>query len=263
MYCFFVLQIKRGVVVPSATGVPPPPPIGGIPPPPPIGGGGIPPPPPLGGIPAPPPLGGIPAPPPLGGVPAPPPLGGVPAPPPIGGVPPPPPLGGVPPPPPIGGMPPPPPIGGGPPPPPPIGGAPPPPPIGGAPPPPGIPGAPPPPGLGGFGFSQPKPKGPQKKVYKPETAMKRLNWNKLKDNAIKDKSIWLSVNEEKFESQDLFTRLMATFGQKKTAKKAVVVEETKPQKKLELKVLDGKSAQNLCELSSVFTRTPNFLVFHF
>uniref|UniRef100_H2XZX4 FH2 domain-containing protein n=1 Tax=Ciona intestinalis TaxID=7719 RepID=H2XZX4_CIOIN len=74
--------------------------------------------------------------------------------------------------------------------------------------------------------------------------MKRMNWNQMKSNAIQEKSFWVSAKEEIFESPDLFTRLMATFGQKKVTKKAVEVE--KPQKKVkELKVLDSKSAQNL------------------
>uniref|UniRef100_H2Z892 FH2 domain-containing protein n=1 Tax=Ciona savignyi TaxID=51511 RepID=H2Z892_CIOSA len=84
----------------------------------------------------------------------------------------------------------------------------------------------------------------EKKAFKPETAMKRMNWNAIKVQTIKEKSFWVTAKEEKFESPDLFTRLMATFGQKKIAKKAVEAE--KPQKKQkELKVLDSKSAQNL------------------
>lgn len=176
-------------------------------------------------------------------IPPPPPVPGVPAPPPP---PPPPPLpGGAPPPP-----PPPPPVPGipAPPPPPSIPGAPPPPP-----PPPGVPpapGAPPPPGAppAPFMAGPPKPNLPggmsEKKKYKPETIMKRLNWNKLAVGKIKDNSFWVKANEEKYENPDLFTRLMAAFGQKKIVKKEKT--ENKPQKKVkELKILDGKAAQNL------------------
>ena len=191
---------------------------------------GVPPPPPMGGVPPPPPMGGVPPPPPMGGVPPPPPMGGVPPPPPMGGVPPPPPMGGVPPPPPMGGVPPPPPMGGVPPPPPPMGGVP--------PPPMGMPIMMAPALPGGM---------KEKKTFKPETTMKRLNWNQLKAPVINEDSFWVKAEDEKFESQDLFTRLMASFGQKKITKK-VNTNAEKPQKKVkELKVLDSKGAQNLCE----------------
>nr|CAB3237999.1 protein diaphanous homolog 2-like [Phallusia mammillata] len=116
--------------------------------------------------------------------------------------------------------------------------------MGGVPPP---PGGPPPPPM----FAPSAPKGPTlpagmtaKKTFKPETTMKRLNWQQLKPTVIKEESFWAKAQEDKFESSDLFTRLMATFGQKKITKKTTEVE--KPQKKTkELKVLDGKSAQNL------------------
>lgn len=89
---------------------------------------------------------------------------GPPPPPPLpGGGPPPPP----PPPPPLGVPPPPPPLPGGIPPPPPLfGGPPPPPPLGGIPPPPGAPIDLP------YGMKQ-------KKIYKPEVSMKRINWSKV------------------------------------------------------------------------------------
>ena len=114
------------------------------------------------------------------------------------------------------------------------------------PPPPG--GAiPPPRGVPSFGSALP-PGMKKKKSFQPDTMMKRLNWNQIKVNMIQEKSLWIGVDEEKFENQDLFTRLMATFGQKKTGKKLKNVEIDKPQKKVkDLKVLDSKSAQNLCE----------------
>jgi len=169
----------------------------------------IPPPPPIGGIPPPPPIGGIPPPPPVGGIPPPPPVGGIPPPPPVGGIPPPPPVGGIPPPPPAFGVP------------------------------------PPPPAAGGKGFlGGLLNKGPKRKDYKPDIVMKKLNWGQLKANDLNDKSIWNHFNEDQFENVDLLTRLGATFGQKKNIKKTVVQE--KPQKKQkELRVLDGKAAQNL------------------
>ncbi|KAK4810057.1 hypothetical protein QYF61_007221 [Mycteria americana] len=223
--------------LPSENAPPPPPPPlpGGAipPPPPPLPGGAIPPPPPPpplpGGAmpPPPPPLpgGAIPPPPP-----PPPPLpgGAIPPPPPPlpGGAAPPPP----PPPPPLPGgavPPPPPPLPGGavPPPPPPLpGGAvpPPPPPLpgGAAPPPPPPPfgGPPMPPGLGGVPFA-PFPVIPalphgmkEKKKYKLEVAMKRINWSKIQPQEIAENSFWVKAEEDKFENPELFAKLALTFG---------------------------------------------------
>ncbi|XP_065499144.1 protein diaphanous homolog 2 isoform X2 [Caloenas nicobarica] len=232
-------------------------PGGAIPPPPPLPSGAIPPPPPLPSGAAPPlPLsaGVIPPPPPL-----PPSLPGGAAPPPP---PPPPPLpGGAAPPPP----PPPPPLPGGaaPPPPPPLpGGAvpPPPPPLpGGAvppPPPPPFGGPPMPPPLGGIPFA-PFPVIPalphgmkEKKKYKLEVAMKRINWSKIEPQEIAENSFWVKAEEDKFENPELFAKLAVTFGTQMKAKKAVEESEEKktvqPKKKVkELRILDGKTAQNL------------------
>uniref|UniRef100_A0A8C5JCB8 Protein diaphanous homolog 2 n=1 Tax=Junco hyemalis TaxID=40217 RepID=A0A8C5JCB8_JUNHY len=239
--------------LPGAGAIPPPPPLPGgvtIPPPPPLPGGvTIPPPPPLPGgaaIPPPPPLPGgaaIPPPPPLPGAslpPPPPPLPGaaIPAPPPLPGVPPPPPLpgGAVPPPPPLPG-------GAGPPPPPPLPG-------GAIPPPPPFGGPPMPPPLGGAPFA-PFPMVPalphgmkEKKKYKLEVSMKRINWSKV------CQSFWVKAEEDKFEDPELFAKLALTFGTQMKAKKPVEESEEKKaaqsKKKIkELRVLDGKSAQNL------------------
>jgi len=224
-------KVAKGVVIGTAVSSVTAPPAG-IPPPPSIPG--IPPPPPLAGIPPPPPIPGIP-PPPAIGIPPPPPIAGIPPPPPIGIPPPPSLVGGIPPPPPIGGIPPPPPLVGGIPPPPGIPRAP------GVPPPPGVPRAP-----GIFGGLM-GPKGPKRKDYKPEISMKKLNWNQVKAKDISDESIWHSFKEDEFETADLLARLGATFGQKKgKSRKVEQQKEEKPQKKQkELKVLDGKAAQNL------------------
>ncbi|KAM6253567.1 protein diaphanous homolog 2 [Porphyrio hochstetteri] len=262
--------------------IPPPPPLpGGVIPPPPLSDGPAPPPPPPplpgGVIPPAPPLppsqiGGAvpPPPPPLPGAvvpPPPPPLPGatVPPPPPLlpGAVVPPPP----PPPPPLPGgavPPPPPPLPGGavPPPPPPLpGGAvpPPPPPLpGGAvpPPPPPFGGPPMPPPLGGVPFAPfmvipALPHGmKEKKKYKLEVAMKRINWSKIEPQEIGENSFWVKAEENKFENPELFAKLALTFGTQMKAKKPVEESEEKKaaqsKKKIkELRVLDGKSAQNL------------------
>uniref|UniRef100_A0A8C3EGI4 Protein diaphanous homolog 2 n=1 Tax=Corvus moneduloides TaxID=1196302 RepID=A0A8C3EGI4_CORMO len=253
--------------------IPPPPPLPGgatIPPPPPLPGGAtIPPPPPLPGgttIPPPPPLPGgavIPPPPPLPGAaslpPPPPPLpgGAIPPPPPLPGVPPPPPLPGAagpPPPPPLpgaAGPPPPPPLpgGAGPPPPPPLpgGAVPPPPPFGGPPMPPPLGGAP----FAPFMVMPALPHGmKEKKKYKLEVSMKRINWSKIEPQEIGENSFWVKAEEDKFEDPELFAKLALTFGTQMKAKKPVEESEEKKaaqsKKKIkELRVLDGKSAQNL------------------
>ncbi|KAL1766820.1 diaphanous-like 2 isoform X2, partial [Sigmodon hispidus] len=145
--------------------------------------------------------------------------------------PPPPPLPGVvpPPPPPLPGIPPPPP------PPPLIGGPPPPPPPGGIP----VP------------LKIELPYGMQeKKVYRPEVSMKRINWSKIEPKELSENCFWLKVKEEKFENPDLFAKLALTFAsQMKGQRNADTAEENKsgpPKKKVkELRILDPKTAQNL------------------
>ncbi|XP_072256771.1 protein diaphanous homolog 1 [Pyxicephalus adspersus] len=225
---------------PVSGGAPPPPP----PPPPPFMGSGAPPPPP------PPPFPGqigmpgmVPPPPP------PPPLPGAipPPPPPMPGA------GGVPPPPPFPGAPPPPPLPGGPglpPPPPPFPGGP-----GVPPPPPGIPGGPPPPpGFAGWGVPA-VPVLPYgllpKKDYKPEVQLKRPNWSKITPKDLSEKAFWTQAKEDRFEKDELFAKITLAFSSQtksSKAKKDQDVEDKKsaPKKKVkELKVLDGKIAQNL------------------
>ncbi|XP_067852142.1 protein diaphanous homolog 1-like [Heptranchias perlo] len=248
--------------LPGQPGVPPPPPLPGqvgVPPPPPLPGQvGVPPPPPLPGqvgVPPPPPLPGqvgVPPPPPLPGqvgVPPPPPLPGqvgVPPPPPLPGqvgVPPPPPLPGqvgVPPPPPLPGQ----------------AGMPPPPP-----PPPGFPGMPPPPpGLFGVPFPPAAPVLPfglvPKKEYKPEVQLKRPNWPKLGPKDLTEKCFWVKVKEDKYETKELFAKLTVSFSaQTKTKKEQQDMDDrktTQKKKVKELKVLDGKTAQNLSILLGSF-----------
>lgn len=165
----------------------------------------------------------------------------------------------------IAGPPPPPPLPGAgpcpPPPPPPLPGAaspPPPPPL------PGIPGVPPPPPLFGGPLAPPPLAGippppaafalpygmKQKKLYRPEVSMKRINWSKIEPRELSESCFWLKVKEEKFENPDLFAKLSLTFAsQNKVPKNGAAAEENKcgPVKKKvkELRVLDAKTAQNL------------------
>ncbi|XP_069896199.1 protein diaphanous homolog 2 isoform X1 [Dipodomys merriami] len=139
--------------------------------------------------------------------------------------------------------PPPPPLpGSGPPPPPGMLGIPPPPPLFGGPPPP-----PPPPG----GVSMSLPYGmKQKKIYKPEVSMKRINWSKIEPKDLSENCVWLKVKEEKFENPDLFAKLALNFATNiKVSKSAEASEEKKAvpikKKMKELRILDTKTAQNL------------------
>uniref|UniRef100_A0A8C1J1E5 Diaphanous-related formin 3 n=1 Tax=Cyprinus carpio TaxID=7962 RepID=A0A8C1J1E5_CYPCA len=135
---------------------------------------------------------------------------------------------------------------------PPVPGAPAPPPPPPPPLPPGcasMPGMPPPPPLGldaltsstlqlilPFGL---KPK----KEFKPETSIKRLNWSKISPQEMSENCFWVIAKEDRYENEDLLTRLAITFStqradedlEKKSIKKRVK----------ELKVLDPKIAQNL------------------
>jgi hypothetical protein len=130
--------------------------------------------------------------------------GGPPPPPP----PPPPPFfattGGPPPPPP---PPPPPFMGGGPPPPPP-----PPPFMGGGPPPP-----PPPPG--GMMFTPVVKALPfgmkEKRKYKVDAPLKRINWEKVKVPELKENAFWVHADEQKYANDDLFQILIDNFSTKK------------------------------------------------
>ncbi|KAM9181151.1 protein diaphanous homolog 2 [Dugong dugon] len=166
-------------------------------------------------------------------------------------VPPPPPLLSVGPPPP----PPPPPLplaGGNPPPPPPpppligMNGIPPPPLLAGPPLPPPLGGVPPPPGAPldlPFGMKQ-------KKIYKPEVSMKRINWSKIEPRELSENCFWLKVKEDKFENPDLFAKLALNFATQIKVQKNVEASEGKkitPAKKRvkELRILDPKTAQNL------------------
>ncbi|XP_045146508.1 protein diaphanous homolog 2 isoform X2 [Echinops telfairi] len=153
-----------------------------------------------------------------------------------------------------------------PPPPPPLPGAgppppPPPPPLPSAgvsgvppPPPPLFMGPPLPPPLGGVPLP---PGGPidlpygmkQKKIYKPEVSMKRINWSKVEPRELSENCFWLKVKEDKFENPDLFAQLALNFATQKKAPKNVDASEEKktgpPKKKKELRIIDPKTAQNL------------------
>ncbi|KAM6336235.1 inverted formin-2 [Podargus strigoides] len=203
--------------------------------------------------------------PPLPGVPPPPPplpgMAGVPPPPPplpgMAGVPPPPPplpgMAGVPPPPPplpgMGGMPPPPPplpgMAGMPPPPPPLPG------MGGIPPPPPLL-----PGMAGdhieavvaSQFSCPLGSGrpPRKTVKTPTLRMKKLNWQKLPSNVVREShSMWASVSsssEETIEPNYTSIEQLFCFPQPTPKEKTATPVKAEPK---EITFLDSKKSLNL------------------
>ncbi|XP_011299550.1 protein diaphanous isoform X4 [Fopius arisanus] len=189
-------------------GAPPPPPMPGMvgPPPPPMPGMGVPPPPPMPGM-------GGPPPPPMPGMAGPPP-------PPMPGM-------GVPPPPPMLGM--------------------------GGPPPPPIPGMGPPPPPGGFrsplaGAVQVLPHGLKpKKKWEVDGPLKRANWKAILPQKLSEKSFWVKVQEDKLASPDILNGLAQKFSSKPAGRKIddVVDKSTTSKKVKDLKVLDGKAAQNI------------------
>ncbi|KAK1904057.1 Protein diaphanous like 2, partial [Dissostichus eleginoides] len=81
------------------------------------------------------------------------------------------------------------------------------------------PGPPPPPPLPGGGPPPPPslpviklPYGLEaKKIYKPETVMKRVNWTKIVPQEMAENCFWIKVKEEKFENPDLFAQLSQCF----------------------------------------------------
>ncbi|XP_059482585.1 protein diaphanous isoform X2 [Neocloeon triangulifer] len=162
--------------------------------------------------------------------------------------------GGPPPPPLMPGMPPPPPGMMGPPPPPMPGMGPRPPPMPGMggppmpPPPPGM-GPPPPPGM-----AMGPPRAPDVLPYglKPKRKwdvggpLKRANWKAIVPQKMSEKAFWIQVREEKLASPDILEGLAQKFSSKPISKKSDDNIEKQPNKKIkDLKVLDGKAAQNL------------------
>ncbi|XP_050810064.1 inverted formin-2 isoform X16 [Gopherus flavomarginatus] len=177
--------------------------------------------------------------------------------------PPPPPLPGMAavsaprPPPPLPGMPPPPPplpgMGGVPPPPPPLPG------LGGVPPPPpplpGLGGVPPPPLPEGnveevvvahvdyaLGYARPFPR----KVKTPTLRMKKLNWQKLPSNVVREsRSMWASVSsgsDETIEPDYMSIEQLFCFPQTKPKEKAATPVKVEPK---EITFLDSKKSLNL------------------
>merc|ERR1712159_909714 len=106
---------------------------------------------------------------------------------------------------------------------------------------------PPPPG----GFAQRPGQLPQKKKYNPSKQTKRLNWNTIHAMKVKQNTFWAKAREDVFERGD-YLELVSDLFASKPAKSMGASSATdgggaaeKPKKGTELKVLDGKTAQNL------------------
>lgn len=115
-------------------------------------------------------------------------------------------------------------------------------------------GVPPPPPMGVWVAAAPPPLpfGLQpKKEYKPEVQLKRANWSKIEPEDLSENSFWTKAKEGLYENNELFAKLTLAFSSQKTskAKKEQDGAEDKRQvqkkKVKELKVLDGKTSQNL------------------
>lgn len=158
--------------------------------------------------------------------------------------------------------------GGPPPPPPPPGGGPRPPP---PPPLPGMGGPPPPPMPPGMGGPRPPPMPPgmggpppppmlipmapvlphgikPKKRWEVKNPMKRANWKAIAPQKFSEKSFWVKCQEDKLASDDMLTELALKFSSKpvkKDLKDSVDKPATLTKKNIDLRVLDGKAAQNL------------------
>lgn len=56
----------------------------------------------------------------------------------------------------------------------------------------------------------------EKKKYKVEQPLKKISWNKIQTQSLKENSFWVKANEEKFASDDVFKILMDNFSTKQT-----------------------------------------------
>ncbi|EAT35552.1 AAEL012283-PA, partial [Aedes aegypti] len=136
-----------------------------------------------------------------------------------------------------------------------MGGAPRPPPMPGmGPPPPPMPGMGPPrpPGMPGMipmaPMPAPLPHGLKpKKKWDTEGPMKRANWKAIIPQKLSEHSFWVKVQEDKLADDEILSGLAMKFSSKpmKQADKDSVDRPPSSKKNVDLRVLDGKAAQNL------------------
>ncbi|KAF3420118.1 hypothetical protein E2986_08329 [Frieseomelitta varia] len=86
-----------------------------------------------------------------------------------------------------------------------------------------------------------------KKKWEVDAPLKRANWKPILPNKLTEKSFWIKVQEDKLASPDILNGLAQKFASKPSGKKIDdVVDKSAPSKKVkDLKVLDGKAAQNI------------------
>ncbi|KAL3178061.1 hypothetical protein MRX96_038597 [Rhipicephalus microplus] len=84
-----------------------------------------------------------------------------------------------------------------------------------------------------------------KKKYTVGTTLKRANWKKVMPQKVSEKAFWVKVREDELESEDIFEGLVSKFSSEPPMKKDKTEEKVNVKKTKELKVLDGKAAQNL------------------
>ena len=110
----------------------------------------------------------------------------------------------------------------------------------------------------------------QKKKYEPKKQPKRINWDPIHVTKIKGNSFWTKVKEEKLEKDGFLDLLSETFASKPGRKMETLTDGSgvggaaeEKKKGTELKVLDGKTAQNLCNYNSFsFLYLKEFTVNH-
>lgn len=92
-----------------------------------------------------------------------------------------------------------------------------------------------------------------KKKFDAEGPMKRANWKAIIPQKLSEKAFWVKCQEEKLASEDIFAGLAAKFSSKplKKSDKDIVDKPNNAKKNVvDLRVIDGKSAQNILILLS-------------
>jgi len=86
-----------------------------------------------------------------------------------------------------------------------------------------------------------------KKKWQLDMPLKRTNWKTIQPQKLSEKAFWVQVEEDRLVSPDLLEGLSSKFSSRPPVKKSKEGETDKPASKKfkELKVLDGKAAQNL------------------
>ncbi len=104
----------------------------------------------------------------------------------------------------------------------------------------------------------------EKKKYAVDQPLKRINWNKIQTQRLKENSFWVKANEEKYASDDVCQILIENFSTKTVKTKLTDTksnEEPSSKKRggpsKELKYIDEKLAQNISILIRSLKADPN------